>query len=107
MEDKGFLASLFDLSFSSFITLKLIKIIFVLMLIGAGLYTLVIIGTAFAADTVAGVLALVLSPVIFLFFAIMARVYLEVLIVVFRIADNTAAIANNTKAPGAPDTPGV
>ena len=106
MEEKGFLASLFDLSFSSFITLKIIKIVFVLMLIASGLYTLFILGAAFAAETALGVIVLILSPVIFLFFAIMARVYLEVLIVVFKIADNTAATAENTRRPGAPDTSG-
>ncbi len=97
MQQKGFLASLFDLSFSSMITVRIIQILYVLSLLGAALYTIVIIAIAFSASDAAGVVVLILSPLIFIVFAIFARVYLEVLVVVFKIADNTAAIADNTK----------
>jgi hypothetical protein len=40
---------------------------------------------------------LILSPVIFVLFVIYARVSLEILIVIFRIAENTTEIAKQTR----------
>ena len=47
---KGFLASLFDLSFSNLITTKVIKVIYILSMILIGLGALVIVIAAFASD---------------------------------------------------------
>ena len=96
METKGFISSLFDLSFASFVTPKIIRVLFVLSLIGIGLWSLLILIAAFNASTGAGVIALIFLPVIFLVGAIFVRVYMETLIVMFKIAENTAATAYNT-----------
>ena len=40
MEAKGFFSSLFDYSFSSFITPKIIKVLYVLLTIAVSLWTL-------------------------------------------------------------------
>ena len=61
MEDKGFLASLFDFSFSSLITLKIIRVLYILSLVGAGIYTLIFVGAGFASDSALGVFFLILS----------------------------------------------
>lgn len=94
----GFFASLFDLSFSSFITTKLIKVLYVLSLVGAGILCLNLILNGFANSVLQGLLMLVVvAPLAFLFFAIYMRVILELIIVVFRIAEHTNEIAKHTR----------
>lgn len=85
----SFFGKLFDFSFQEFITLSLIKLIYALLMIFAGLGALVFLITMLAQGGAALVAGLIGAPIIFLLYIILARVYLEVLIVVFRIADNT------------------
>ena len=94
---KGFLSRLFDLSFQSFITTSIIKVLYILFIIFAGLGALSFIAFGFAANAGVGVLMLVISPLVFLLYVIMARVYLEIVIVLFRIHDQTAETARNTR----------
>src|SRR3954451_3949105 len=58
-EAKGFVGALFDLSFSSFITTKLIKILYIIAIILAGLEALSVIGYGFMMGSVAGLVTLV------------------------------------------------
>lgn len=92
----GFFASLFDFSFTEFITPKLIKFLYILGMLGAGVAAVGFIITGFAQHWAAGILLLVLSPVIFLFFMIYARVVLELLILWFRFVEHAGNIAKNT-----------
>src|SRR5258708_33312925 len=86
-EVRGFLAFLFDLSFTSFITTKLIKVLYVLSLIGVALLTLSVITTGFNAGSTIGVITLIIvAPITFLFGIIYCRVVMELVIVVFRAA---------------------
>jgi hypothetical protein len=97
MEGKSFFGSLFDFSFSSFITPKIIKILFVIGLVLTAIFTLLIIIFAFISGIVSGVFALIFSPVIFLLYVLAVRIYLELLIVIFRIQDDIAKIAERSK----------
>ena len=93
MPEKGFFASLFDVSFSSFITTKIIKFLYVLMLVLTGLGVLVFVIAAFDQSTGFGVLTLVvLGPLYFLLAAIYSRVILEFLIAVFRIMETNTEL---------------
>ncbi|MFB3923172.1 MAG: DUF4282 domain-containing protein [Terriglobia bacterium] len=95
-EGAGFFASLFDFSFTEFITTKLIKFLYGLgMLLGA-VMALALIITGFAQSVITGILFLILSPVIFLLYVVGARVWLEIVIVIFRISEHTENIAKNT-----------
>jgi Domain of unknown function (DUF4282)/zinc-ribbon domain len=90
----GFLSSLFDLSFSNFITTKLIKVLFVICLVLAVFGALAVILAGFARGAVEGIFALViLAPLLFLFYVILARVQMEVLIVIFRSCEYLEEIA--------------
>jgi hypothetical protein len=94
MEDKGFFGALFDLSFSEFVTTKLIKILYVLLLIviAIGLVVGLIssLVTMFSrGGFLTGLLGLIFTPIGALIWVIMARVWMELIIVVFRIAENT------------------
>ena len=91
--NKGFVGSLFDLSFSEFVTTRIIKFLFVIGIIASGIGALALIIGGFASHSAAfGILMLVLSPLVFLIYVILVRVYLEVLIVIFRIAENTSGL---------------
>ena len=82
---KGLIGSLFDLSFKSFVTPKVIQILFILELIVLAVFAIAMIAMGFAQSALAGVLTLLLSPLIFLIGVLIARIYLELVIVLFRI----------------------
>ncbi len=95
-EVKGFFSSLFDLSFRSFITGRLIRVLYVLAMIGLALWTLGWLGTALASqDGTLIFFALIGAPLVFLFGLIYIRVLLELIIVVFRIGEDVRKIASN------------
>ncbi|NLG29348.1 MAG: DUF4282 domain-containing protein [Chloroflexi bacterium] len=93
MKQKRFLAALFDFSFSEFVTTKLIKVLYGFELVVAALLIIGVVIGAFLRSVGAGLIALVLSPVAFVLAALGARVWTELLIVIFRIAENTGDIA--------------
>lgn len=83
--DPGLLGSLFDMSFKTFVTPKLIQIIFVILVVLAALGTLTLVISTFTQSVLGGVFVLLLSPVIFLLYVLGARIWLELVIVAFRI----------------------
>jgi hypothetical protein len=89
----GLLTDLFDFSFSHLLVLRVVKLVFgVLLLLDAGL-CLGLIVQAFGAGFGWGLLVLLFSPVLFVIVAIFVRVFTEMLVVLFRIADDTAILA--------------
>ncbi len=126
MEQKGFIGSLFDLSFTSFVTTRVIKVLYVLTLV---VLVLVYIGVAVAAfsggeeintvgsdgqvTTIGGegntafgiVWLLILGPLMLLLYTLLYRVVFEFIIVVFRIQENTRdqlELARRAVGPQAP-----
>lgn len=100
MDQKGFFAELFDISFSDFITTKIIKVLYVISIVGAALLALSMIVQAFTLQgATAGILAVIISPIVFILAVIGARVYWELIIVLFRIADNTEKMAERGESP--------
>lgn len=107
---RGFFGSLLDLSFTSFVTTKLIKVLYVLSLVllaiayvviaialfssgGGDSFTVGDDGT-FQADsggnTGLGLLWLfVLGPLFLFFYTLLYRVFFELVVVLFRIFENT------------------
>jgi Domain of unknown function (DUF4282) len=93
MPVQGFFASLFDYSFSSFITGRIIKVLYVLTTIIVGLWTLFFILVAFRESSAFGILTLVVfGPLFFVFTMIYVRVVLELIMVIFRIHEDVDAI---------------
>jgi len=108
MEEKGFFGSLFDISFTSFVTVRLIKVIYVITLVLIGLAALVFVVAAFADSVGTGVFVLVIvAPLVSLLYVIYARVLLEIVIAIFRIAENTGGTVSllRAQASGAPVAP--
>ncbi len=105
---KSFLGALFDFSFSDFITPKIIKVLYILGVVLAGLYALFFIVLGFNLGTGSGTVFLLLSPLIFLIMVIFIRVGLEIYLVIFQIGDNTREIVRQGRVgggTGAPPTP--
>ena len=131
MPQKGFLGSLFDLSFTSFVTTKLIKVLYVLSLVLLAIaYVGIAIGifssggetvsynavdgtvdTDGGGNTGLGLLWLfVIGPILLSFYLLLYRVFFELVIVLFRIFENTrdqlavtrAAWPNAATAPRGP-----
>lgn len=97
MDTKGFFGALFDLSFNSMITVRIVQLLYVLSLVMIGLIVLAIFIAAADDSSASAVIVLILSPFIFIITAIFARVYLETLIVLFKIAENTGDTAAAVK----------
>lgn len=96
----GFLGSLLDLSFTSFVTTRLIKVIYVLSMVISVLGALILFVIALRMGGFTGVVtALVMVPALLVFYVISMRIVLEVLIVVFRMAEHTAEIARQGRRP--------
>jgi Domain of unknown function (DUF4282) len=85
--EQGFFRSLFDISFTSFITTKIIKLVYVVALVLAVVLTTAAVVGAFRQDTTSGVVALVVAPLVALFYIVLARLWLEIIIQVFRITE--------------------
>ncbi len=95
--EKGFLAGLFDMSFSEFVTIRLIKVLYIIGIIGAVFAGLLFIVGGFSNGAGTGILFLLLSPILVGIYILMVRIWLELIIVVFRIAENTSQLVKIKK----------
>jgi len=90
----GFFGALFDFSFTDFVTSKIIKFLYGLSIFLIGLATLVFVIFSFGASPIAGIfMLLIVGPLIFILGVIYSRVLLEIIMVIFKIAENTATMA--------------
>jgi hypothetical protein len=92
-DSRSFLSALFDFSFTSFVTVRIIKVLYVLILILTSLYALVFTIVAFKAGPVIGLATLLIGDPLFIII-VMAfwRLVLESFVVIFRIAEDTREI---------------
>jgi len=112
---RGFFGSLFDLSFRHFVTGRVVSALYVVSLIFAvlnALFTagyLSVLAGAFLSSAVdspalgwmAGIFAFLVAAPLFTFVSVVyVRVLLEIVVVLFRIADNTAETARNSAHAG-------
>jgi len=94
----GFFKALFDFSFTSFVTSKIIKFLYGLSILLAAILALILIVAGFSAHPAAGIIALlIVAPLLFLISVIYSRVLLEIIIVIFRISENTSEVVKNTR----------
>ena len=106
MATKGFFGSLVDLSFSSLVTTKVIKLVYVLTLVAIGIMALVFTLAAFQQDAAIGALTLlIIAPVMSLFYAVYARVGLEFVMAVFRIMETNVALVELARQNATPAPP--
>jgi hypothetical protein len=103
-EKKGFWSCLFDLSFSELITMRVIKVLYAVGILVAGIAGLCLIVTAFTKGFGPGLLHVVAAPIVFIFLVIVLRVCMELVLTLFKIEENTQKPAAAEEAPApAPD----
>jgi hypothetical protein len=95
--ESGFLEALFDFTFSQFVTVKLVRVLYVLMLIVAVFAAVVIVVSLFSQGLLYGLFSILLAPLGFLLVMVVSRVWLEMMIVLFRVADYLREINSKVK----------
>lgn len=112
-QSRGFFRSLMDLSFTSFITARVIKFIYVISVVFAIVYVLFV--TLSMSTFVAGYISatansqalgiivaiaifLVVAPLLLVLAVTYVRVLLELVIVLFRISENTAEMVRKLES---------
>ncbi len=97
MSSKSSIGMLFDLSFTEFVTTRVIKVLFILGVIFAAIGTIALIAGGFSASAGRGLFFLIFSPVVFCLYVLGARIWCEMIIVLFRIAENTSRLVDQNK----------
>jgi hypothetical protein len=97
--EKGFIGSLFDFSFKSMVTPKIIKVLYALFTIWTALIGLIILVIGFRTGGMAGGLftLIIVEPIFLLLTLGIYRVVLEAFMVIFRIHDDIKQIRDNTQ----------
>lgn len=89
---KGFLGSLFDFSFTSFVTPKIIRVLYILLTVLIAIGYVVFTVTTFANSAALGLLVLVVGAVVAVAYLALGRVVLEFYMAVFRMSDDIQAL---------------
>lgn len=101
LRDAG-LAAMLDFSFSRFITLSIIKILYILGLVAIAFVWLAATVAAFGMGAIAGIGMAITGAIIAVVYAIFFRVSLELIVMIFRIGENTSKLVElrgGTPAP--------
>ena len=92
------IGALLDLSFKRFITLSVIKVLYILglLLLAIGWLIMVIMGFT-AGGILGGLGALIVGTILIFIEAIFLRVWLELICVIFRIGENTSKLVEQDR----------
>src|SRR6185295_9330410 len=85
--ERGFFESLMDTRFNNLITPKLIRFLYVISMIGLAIGTVVFVIAGFAEKASTGIILLILAPIGALIYLIVIRLWLELIVVTFKIRD--------------------
>ena len=95
-EVKGFFGSLFDLTFQHYVIPKLLKVIYVIVIVLSGLGALIWVGIAFKENPILGILGLLIAaPLYFIFNIILWRVFIELIMSWFNVVKSLDTIAKS------------
>ena len=97
--NQGFFSTLFDLTFSEFITIRILKVLYVVGIVLIGLTGLSILVSGFAQGFGTGLVALVITPPVALLSIIILRILLELIVVAFQIFEDIHRLAYKDKPP--------
>jgi hypothetical protein len=90
----GFFSSLFDLSFSRVVTTRVVKWLYLIVIVLVVLGLIGYIATAIiSGSVVAIIIAVIVGPLVALLYIILARIAFEVLVAIFRILETNREIA--------------
>ena len=95
---KGFLGALFDFGFTSFVTPKVIRALYMLIMTGTVVSALVFTIIMFRLSTPFGILTLLVAdPLFILIVMAIYRMILEFFVVVFRVAEDIRALRERSE----------
>lgn len=100
IETKGFFASLFDFGFTSFITLRFLRVIYGVLVVLILLIAVVAFVGMLSQGGLYILLAIVVVPIVTLFYLVMTRVSMEMVALFFRIGENTSLMAASARDAG-------
>lgn len=106
METKGFFGGLFDFGFTSFITLKFLRVIYALLVVLILLVGLIVLVAGLSQGGGSAVAVIFLAPMATLLYLVFTRVTMEVIALFFRIGENTSVMAAATGQAPSPTAPG-
>ena len=92
MENHGFFRRLFDLSFKEFVTTKIVTFLFILAIVLAGIVAIGILISGLSKGGGMAFASLIIAPIVFFLNVLSSRIWLELVIVMFRIAENTTTL---------------
>ncbi|MFN2189406.1 MAG: DUF4282 domain-containing protein [Candidatus Promineifilaceae bacterium] len=96
--------AIFDFSFTHFVTTKLVKLLYAIALIFIviGFLTMIVAGfvSMFNDSFGSGLALLCMSPFVLLIYVLLARVWSEFLIVIFRISENISLLVEQGQEKG-------
>jgi uncharacterized protein DUF4282 len=95
-ESPSFFGALFDFGFNTFATPVVIKVLYILGLVGIGLGYIGFVITAFTQSLGYGLVVLLLGAVVALFYVIFFRVFLEFYYAVVRMSEDIRAMRNRS-----------
>ena len=84
---------LLDFRFTKFITVNIVQVLYIVGIAVIALYTLAAVIGMFQAGAGVGIAALIFAPLVFMISVLLLRVYLEIIVVLFRIAESTSETA--------------
>jgi hypothetical protein len=97
----GFFEALLDTRFDHLITPSLIRFLYVIAIVVLALGALAVIIAGFAESAGTGIVLLILAPLGALIYLIVTRLWLELIVVAFKIREAAEEVAANTRQPGA------
>jgi Domain of unknown function (DUF4282) len=87
-DTKGFFGALFDFSFNSFVTPKIVKIVYILATVGLALVYLLFVVTAFSRGAGSGLVVLILGAIGFFIYLAVIRMTLEFYYAIIRMSED-------------------
>jgi hypothetical protein len=96
----GFFEALMDTRFDHLITPSLIRFLYVVAMVLLALGALAVIIAGFAESAGTGIVLLILAPIGALIYLIVTRLWLELIVVAFKIREAAEEVAVNTRKPG-------
>ncbi|ROS73657.1 DUF4282 domain-containing protein [Cellulomonas sp. PhB143] len=91
---KGLMGSLFDFSFTNYVTPKVVRIVYVIGMVLIALGWLIALISAFAHEWWAGLLVLIIGPIFALLYLILFRILLEFYVAIVQTAETIQKYAH-------------
>ena len=94
---KGFIGSIFDFSFESFVTPKIVKLVYFLMLVGVAIGSLFMLVSGLYQGGTSAVIALIGAPIMLILGAVISRVYVELVMLAFKMLETLQKIESKQR----------